>query len=67
MSKRLTRREWSASLAGAVTVPAFSQDETKSGSKRLLEQARQLNEARRQALAAFPVGRFVEPAFRFEA
>lgn len=68
MSKKLTRRQWTATLtAAAASVPALAQRRPAENPADLLAQTRQLNENHRKALAAFKFDRSVEPAFHFEA
>lgn len=67
MSKKLTRRQWTAALTAAASVPALAQNRPDGNPADLLAQARQLHDSHRKALAAFKLDRSVEPAFHFEA
>lgn len=67
MSKQLTRRQWTATLTVAASIPALAQSRPGDNPTDLLTQARQLQESHRKALSAFKLDRCVEPAFHFEA
>lgn len=61
MSKKLTRRQWTAALTVAAA-PAAAQTPPLP-----VDQARQAVERNREVLAKIKVPMAVEPAFRFEA
>jgi len=62
MSKKPTRRQWTAVLTAAAAAPVAAQ-----APPGLVDQARQAVERNREVLTNYKVPMAVEPAFRFEA
>ena len=67
MSNKLTRRQWTVSLAAAASAPAVAQNRPGDNPADLLAMTRQLQENHRKTLAAYKLDRSVEPAFQFQA